>query len=61
MVKNIRKILSALMAFVGITMTFVVRFSHPQLTETQLLIEFWYWYLLVVLAAIIVPLNGSKE
>ena len=52
----IRKIIvGSLFVLAAITGVYV-RFAHPDLTETQLLIDFWYVWLCIVMAVMAVAI-----
>ena len=59
----IRKIIGygLLLAMIGTGI--YVRFSHPELTETQLFIEFWYVWMLMIATVFVAlwVLSGAKK
>ena len=48
----IRKAIGYLLGIVAFAASIYVRFANPELTETQLFIDFWYVWLCMVMAVI---------
>lgn len=46
---------------VMIALTMYVRFSNPELTETQLLIQYWYVYLVLLITVIATVFKSEKK
>lgn len=58
----IRKIIGYLLGIVAFAASIYVRFANPELTETQLIIQFWYvWLFLVAVVFIEMWLFKGKK